>query len=810
MADDKKITIAHVQKVSEREDNALSNLIGRNQSRMLSAIRGLENKMIQNLRIIETNPNGRIESAKVNLKQTQAIHKEMVKDFEKLYNIPAREIVGDFAQIDRLISQSWTYLNESANFTGVEKSMQASLRKSMANTFKQFGTDAQNRIDDALYSHMVGGGSYASLVRTVTGVLTGHVDVRGRSMAAYAKQYANDATMNYHNQVNIQKADSLGISTFLYVGDIIGSSRKFCRRRAGKIYTRAQINSWNRIQWEGKAGPAMTHRGGYNCRHHWRPIKKEWMNGRDKVDISDWFVGQDANIKRPKFYRKNKKNNVRGWLEYTKAERLLLSDLYNTIVKGGLLNKNQKHVKFWFKGLSAAEREAFIKAFEKQKLDVQPLLKLDKLPKKTVKPTPKPVPKKKAAAKKKAAPKAPEAGKSPSETPEISPSWEDKEDLKRQIDELEKRRKEERLPYSERKILEDQLEELQLEYVKVADVFEYDAMREEVLESMFAMSKEFYEEYIRTSGMGYTYKMVMETLTEGTKHLSYKTLKELQRSGLKIQLRARSNKGSFMPVGKTVNLSIDGNMRTVAHEIGHAIDSRMAAGTKRTFSGQFGYWEKGNAFNVSEETGSKYRDWLNSRLTGRTATAMNGDYEYMYHIGNLINKYEGRDYQDGSFFPEFFSMGTQRYAEAFTSIANGVQSRIINLTTFKSYKEISDKVRRGLANKIEKIVYKDTQEVVKLLSNKIDGETYIDNVFGFLRAGEWKQQRDYYPEYAQWMKEFYREQRKDRPFNLKDVLDKLDEFDKEFYKASMEDAKKILEYMETEEKIFLEHWDGKI
>jgi len=379
----KKIGPKQVQVVSEKTDSFLGQAVGRNQDRMATAIRNLERKMINSLRLIETDRTGRIESVKVNLKQTQAVHKEMLKNFEETYGVAARQLVSDFDDIDNFIQSSWTYLNESADFTGIEKNMNRSLRRSTARTFEQFGTEAQRRIDDALYSSIVGGTSYSTLVAAVTGALTGHRDARGRSMAAYAKQYAFDATMNYHNDVNLGKAEGLGIFHFLYVGDIIGSTRKFCRRRAGKVYTRGQINSWNQHQWEGKAGPAFTHRGGYNCRHHWRPVRPEWLGDRTQVDIADWRIGDTIGAK-PSHLKKTE--GARGWLDYTKTERNYLSILHKVSKRGGEgLTSKQRYVKFFHNGMNAEERRLFREALEAEGIEVPEILRSKG---KTIKPKP--------------------------------------------------------------------------------------------------------------------------------------------------------------------------------------------------------------------------------------------------------------------------------------------------------------------------------------------------------------------------------------------------------------------------------------
>ena len=97
--------------------------------------------------------------------------------------------------------------------------------------------------------------------------------------------------MNFHQEVQLFKAEDAGMDSFLYIGDIIATTRDFCRRRVGRVYTKAQIESWN-FPWAGKSGPALTHRGGYNCRHHWQPVRKEWLGDKKRLDVADWNLEQ--------------------------------------------------------------------------------------------------------------------------------------------------------------------------------------------------------------------------------------------------------------------------------------------------------------------------------------------------------------------------------------------------------------------------------------------------------------------------------------------------------------------------------------
>ena len=257
-------------------DSFLADTVSLHQDMMLKSVKKLQNKMIDLMRDLETKKGGAIEGIKINLKQSQKIHKSMATLLQTEYGPAVESMLANFNDINKFISRSWKELGESIKFTNIDKAMMDTLRNTTFSQFEVFGDDAVARVAQGMYDAVIAGEPFSELVKTVRGVMTGHVDRLGRPMAQYARQHAFDATMSYHNDVNLQKAEDLGFNHYLYVGDIIKSTRPFCRTRAGKVYTTAQINSW-RHNWQGKSGPAMSHRGGYNCRHHWRPVRPEWV-----------------------------------------------------------------------------------------------------------------------------------------------------------------------------------------------------------------------------------------------------------------------------------------------------------------------------------------------------------------------------------------------------------------------------------------------------------------------------------------------------------------------------------------------------
>ena len=282
---------------ARKTDEFLLDMQRLHRRRIRNAIRKSETKIVNLMKQLETNEAGRIDGIKVNLKQAQKIQKDAIKVFATEYNAVAADLVEDFDEIDKFIRGSFRNLDESIQFTGIDNTMINTLKEQALEDYEQFGLQAQRRIATATYDSVIGGADFGDLVDTMRGIMRGHEDIRGVPMTVHAETHAFDSVMNHHNRVNLKKAEDLGINHYLYVGDIIKTTRRFCAVRAGKVYTRGQIESWNRLDWAGKRGPAFEFRGGWRCRHHWRPVRPEWMEDEDGEAVKQIEM-QDFNLER--------------------------------------------------------------------------------------------------------------------------------------------------------------------------------------------------------------------------------------------------------------------------------------------------------------------------------------------------------------------------------------------------------------------------------------------------------------------------------------------------------------------------------
>lgn len=102
-------------------------------------------------------------------------------------------------------------------------------------------------------------------------------DRTGNNLRKYATQQVQDSLMQFSASSVVAAGKESGATRWRYYGSTVRDSREFCREHAGQIMTTEQIYEiWGNESWQGKAaGDPFVVRGGYNCRHHFRPVLEE-------------------------------------------------------------------------------------------------------------------------------------------------------------------------------------------------------------------------------------------------------------------------------------------------------------------------------------------------------------------------------------------------------------------------------------------------------------------------------------------------------------------------------------------------------
>jgi len=273
-----------ISRVLDEQNRFLMLSVKEDQAALLEAIEELERRILRMAqRRLEVDGAEKLLGPKVNLKQAQQLHEELVREFESKYGKAAKSVVKGYTEVAEEILSSWSDLGIAAKYTGLDRDMMDTLRTSYYDEFMKFGKAAEQTMVRAMYDAVAGQSGFDALEQAISAALTGKLAKNGRPMSTYAGMFANDATMNFHNSVTLKKAADAGMDVFIYYGNVMATTRPFCSERVMKKFTRKEIDSWT-FPWAGKSGPAMTHRGGYNCRHHWVPVRPEWDTPADEED----------------------------------------------------------------------------------------------------------------------------------------------------------------------------------------------------------------------------------------------------------------------------------------------------------------------------------------------------------------------------------------------------------------------------------------------------------------------------------------------------------------------------------------------
>ena len=240
--------------------------------------------------------------------------KRIEKAFKRVGNIPVefQELTkGDLALVQNLKQQYYTQFKDVSNtFTRrlSEKVYQntlvgsdfADLEKELRQTINGIyasSDDAEaNRLVKFIDNNKYKKSMQSRVDKAVQTLQTKFArDRAGENMKRYAGQILNDSLRDFDATLNFNKANDAGLTFVKYYGDVIPTTRDFCRnlingvynRRNGGLFTIDEIKRlWTTRSWSGKkSGNPLVVRGGYNCRHQFSYVNPDWYNKKGELII---------------------------------------------------------------------------------------------------------------------------------------------------------------------------------------------------------------------------------------------------------------------------------------------------------------------------------------------------------------------------------------------------------------------------------------------------------------------------------------------------------------------------------------------
>lgn len=185
-----------------------------------------------------------------------------------------------------VIGQGWARLGEDP-LTDDELALSQLVRASWLDQMGELSRYHHAQLRDAVMRQ--------ALARSTPHLLRSEMWRLSRTSAAQADRMHHDALIGYSRSVIDESSTRRGFEYFEYRGPDDSANRPFCDKHVGKIYTREEIEKLD----NGQTSNVMLTGGGYRCRHHWRPVKREWLDDelwkekRARVRASVSVTGMD-------------------------------------------------------------------------------------------------------------------------------------------------------------------------------------------------------------------------------------------------------------------------------------------------------------------------------------------------------------------------------------------------------------------------------------------------------------------------------------------------------------------------------------
>jgi len=248
------------------------------------------------------------QGALFDLEWAVAARKDILAAIQTEYLTESSRIVDEYTKAATSAAQM---LNEYGDFVGITDDVIRALKTQSFQGFQDIAGTFLNELATELYQNTISGRSIDESILSIRQKINGvyaqsdqieiqklvnianaggaaaeeaisklhsiyAADKLGNNMRRYASQMVHDSLMQFDASIVTKTGMDSGADAWLYYGSNINDTREFCRTHSGKTYTEEEIRQIWSGDWAGKSsGDPFIVRGGYNCRHHWRPVFRE-------------------------------------------------------------------------------------------------------------------------------------------------------------------------------------------------------------------------------------------------------------------------------------------------------------------------------------------------------------------------------------------------------------------------------------------------------------------------------------------------------------------------------------------------------
>jgi len=273
------------------------------EKRLVDILQSLENKIAG---VISKSPTK--SGALFDLAWAIEARKDIQSAINDTYLSEVNDIIDEYTQV---AESAGLMLKEYGDFVGVSKQVIRALKRQSFQGFEDIAGTFLNELATEVYQNTISGRRVEDSIQAIRQKINGvyaqsdqvevqrlvnianaggaaaddaikqlhsiySADKLGNNMRRYSSQMVHDSLMQFDASVVTNVGKESGADAWKYYGSNINDTRDWCRRHAGKTYTEDEIRELWTQDWAGKAaGDPFIVRGGYNCRHHWRPVFKE-------------------------------------------------------------------------------------------------------------------------------------------------------------------------------------------------------------------------------------------------------------------------------------------------------------------------------------------------------------------------------------------------------------------------------------------------------------------------------------------------------------------------------------------------------
>ena len=278
------------------------------EARLQEALRRLEERVVG---IVSTAPT---KAGKLfDLEWAISARTQIQSVLEQEYLAEVQAVIGNY---DEAVASAQTMIGAYTDFTEIDSAVIRNLKRLSFQGFEAIGAEYLDVMANEIYQNTLTGRPVADSIKTLRHTINGVyiesdsaeanklVDIAknatgktqqeaidklhtlyardrvGNNLRRYASQMVHDSLMQFDSSIVTSAGKEAGAEKWKYYGSVIRDSRDWCKEHAGKTYTEEEIREmWANNSWGGKApGDPFIVRGGYNCRHHFRPVFEDESN----------------------------------------------------------------------------------------------------------------------------------------------------------------------------------------------------------------------------------------------------------------------------------------------------------------------------------------------------------------------------------------------------------------------------------------------------------------------------------------------------------------------------------------------------